>query len=413
MSYQNTGNWTGAQVDALLNRANAAKQFHGFENRTDTTVAFDSSTHVFTLGVPSSATVWLGGTEYTLTEDLTVDFDDTGLAVGSWFVTISAPGGVPQLNASQTPWSISNLTYTPVAAVYWDGTVGVVQEERHGAQRNLELHSYLHHTVGSRIQNDGSFTQNRPTTTNDDTLELTAGSLWDEDILNEISTAQGKLCRLWYETASGVWKTVAGTDNGGYDRPFLWNGITSRVQYPNTGSSYALTDVNANDYIPVWVYATNDVDRPIYIVVPSLAAGYNAAADARDAERPSFPYAPEVKLLYRWIYKGDGNYIEGEDYRTSGSLPGAGLSSPPASTITVSTIDTLESTDVQAALEELALNTGVTIANLPGTPSTGMTARITDGDAALAWGATAVNSGSGATPYLVWYNGSNWTVVGK
>ena len=42
-----------------------------------------------------------------------------------------------------------------------------------------------------------------------------------------------------------------------------------------------------------------------------------------------------------------------------------------------------------------------------------MVAYVTDGDAGLAWGATAVNSGAGATKYLVWYNGTNWTVAGK
>lgn len=55
---------------------------------------------------------------------------------------------------------------------------------------------------------------------------------------------------------------------------------------------------------------------------------------------------------------------------------------------------------------------GVIIANLP-SPVAGMVAYVTDGDSGLAWGATAVNSGSGATKYLVWYNGTNWTVAGK
>jgi hypothetical protein len=53
-----------------------------------------------------------------------------------------------------------------------------------------------------------------------------------------------------------------------------------------------------------------------------------------------------------------------------------------------------------------------TVAGLPA-GTVGQIARITDGDAALAWGATAVNSGAGATAYLVWYNGTNWTVMGK
>ncbi len=53
-----------------------------------------------------------------------------------------------------------------------------------------------------------------------------------------------------------------------------------------------------------------------------------------------------------------------------------------------------------------------TISTLP-TGAAGMVGYITDGDSSLAWGATAVNSGAGATKYLVWYNGSNWTVMGK
>lgn len=52
------------------------------------------------------------------------------------------------------------------------------------------------------------------------------------------------------------------------------------------------------------------------------------------------------------------------------------------------------------------------VAELPATPVS-LTARVTDGDSGLAWGATVINSGGGSTPYLVWYNGTNWTVVGK
>lgn len=55
-----------------------------------------------------------------------------------------------------------------------------------------------------------------------------------------------------------------------------------------------------------------------------------------------------------------------------------------------------------------------TVLGLTGlTPAIGDTAIATDGDSGLAWGATVVNSGAGATPYQIWYNGTNWTVVGK
>jgi hypothetical protein len=56
-------------------------------------------------------------------------------------------------------------------------------------------------------------------------------------------------------------------------------------------------------------------------------------------------------------------------------------------------------------------NVGVTFAGLPAAPATGQTACVTDGAASLAWGATV--TGGGTAKYLVWYNGTNWTVAGK
>lgn len=59
----------------------------------------------------------------------------------------------------------------------------------------------------------------------------------------------------------------------------------------------------------------------------------------------------------------------------------------------------------------LTLNkSGYTAGTLP-TGIVGMMARVTDGVAGLAWGATI--TGGGSTNYLVWYNGTNWTVAGK
>lgn len=43
----------------------------------------------------------------------------------------------------------------------------------------------------------------------------------------------------------------------------------------------------------------------------------------------------------------------------------------------------------------------------------GNLATVSDADSGLAWGATVTNTGGGATKYLVWYNSSNWTVLGK
>ena len=80
--------------------------------------------------------------------------------------------------------------------------------------------------------------------------------------------------------------------------------------------------------------------------------------------------------------------------------------------VTVATSTT--TIEVYNAIYEPAITIapGYTIDTLP-TPTGCMIVYITDGDLGLTWGATAINSGAGATPYLVWYNGTAWTVIGK
>ena len=56
---------------------------------------------------------------------------------------------------------------------------------------------------------------------------------------------------------------------------------------------------------------------------------------------------------------------------------------------------------------------GYTVSTLPAPSAAGPLVFVTDGDSGLAWGATVINSGGGATQYAVWFNGSNWTVFGK
>lgn len=52
-----------------------------------------------------------------------------------------------------------------------------------------------------------------------------------------------------------------------------------------------------------------------------------------------------------------------------------------------------------------------TVATLPVSPITGQQAVITDGVSNMTWGSTL--TGGSSTKYLVWYNGSTWTVLGK
>jgi hypothetical protein len=54
---------------------------------------------------------------------------------------------------------------------------------------------------------------------------------------------------------------------------------------------------------------------------------------------------------------------------------------------------------------------GVTVAALPAAPAAGTMAYVTDGGASPAFGDTV--TGGGSTKILVWFNGTNWTAIGK
>jgi hypothetical protein len=77
-----------------------------------------------------------------------------------------------------------------------------------------------------------------------------------------------------------------------------------------------------------------------------------------------------MKLLYRWIYKGDGNYQEAVDYRTSSVLPGGGTTAVTASSVSFTPTGNVAATDVQSAIAEVD-SEKVAISGPLGTPSSG------------------------------------------
>jgi hypothetical protein len=88
----------------------------------------------------------------------------------------------------------------------------------------------------------------------------------------------------------------------------------------------------------------------------------------------------------------------------------------------------VEQTDIGTAPNEIPLNQylgsmayqdhpdfvrGFLVASLPTAGIIGRFAYVTDADDDLAWGDALDDTGSNDTPYLVWDNGTDWTVVGK
>ena len=306
----------------------------GFANRTDTTIGFVSATRVFTLAkTGASFVIWNNGVKQTKTtnETITISTD-----VGAHYVYFDAAGTITD---SIIPWSIVDGT-VPIAIIYWDGTTGHLQEERHGYKRNQEWHEWAHKTIGTRYESGftGTFT--------DTTLSITSGLLHDEDIPFTVSGTSTS-CTLWYlNSATSKMIGVTATT------PYL--AVGGVLKFDNAGT---ITTVDNNKFVANDVYGTLDTGLPIYVRVGT--AQYANQTDAINSPQATWgnTVSAEMKLLYRVIYKGTAggpSYSTAVDYRTGGTLPGGGTLGSSANLVSYVPTSPLTATNVQGALDQIA-----------------------------------------------------------
>lgn len=332
-------------IYATITQLLGKKNYHGVESYG--TISFNNTSHVLTIASGTN-TYWYKGTKYTTSSAITCDLDETAdrdhasatLTTNTlYFIYFKDATG--KLYWSPTAWNFKENVF--VATVFWNGSAGSVMKEAHNHTRDLDWHLWAHDTIGTRYEAGLSLTN--PTTVNDALLQIESGTIHDEDI--DITISQQTTMRGWYKASANVY-TFAD-----YSLPYL--GTSGQPQYLRT-SDYTLQNVGSSDYVCYWVYATPNIDKPIYIIPTHATAAYNTLALARAETPPSLSglnFNTEVKLIYRFIYKGDGNFQESADYRLTTPLPSGGVPSVTAGSVTFSPSGNIASTTVQTAIEEL------------------------------------------------------------
>jgi len=137
-----------------------------------------------------------------------------------------------------------------------------------------------------------------------------------------------------------------------------------------------------------------------YLDIGAIGAGFPAGlrvanlwTNSTNYERGKFAWVSNVLVI--GTEKLGTATARGMDFQTDG-----------VSRLTVAATGAV----AMAAATTFALG-AYTVGTLPAAGTVGRTAYVTDGAAALAWGATV--TGGAAVKYLVWDNGTAWTVAGK
>jgi hypothetical protein len=298
--------WAGATIDSIVfgDVYDAQEEPTGFVDRTATLSWADGS---HTLTITGNHDIYIYGVKTTKGTDSIQITDATDL----YWIYYNAAGA---LTASTTHpgWALPIM-----ATVYWntDGgggsyNKGLAGEERHGLVMDWAAHEYLHNTVGSRYESGlaGTF--------DDTTLSIATGEWHDEDIHHTLASPE-TTCNVLYKNGSAAWEWDAGASVY-----YKLNGTALRY---NNGN--ALADCTSNQYMAMWIFATNDISVPIVALMGQRQD--NKLKDARTNntyESLSFGELPfwEMKILYRVILRSTGSpptYVETLDLRAVSNLP--------------------------------------------------------------------------------------------
>ena len=300
----------------------------GHENKSQSTISFNSGTGVFTIQpVSTSFNVWCKGIKYNYTtaQTVTIPSGTTGL----YYIYFDADG-VLQYRTSYFDWEND----APTAYVYWNATTGTapfVADERHGIVLDWQTHEYLHRTRGAVIAN--GFSISNYTTTGDGTsnadaqFDLGGGTFFDEDLEVLITHSDTPTADTWEQDLQGPSRIPIFYQSGNAwvrDTPtdYALKQGTSRIKYNLlSGGTWSTPDVPTNThYTTSWIIATNNINYPVIAIMGQTE--HNKISDEEvltfgDLILAGFPVV-EFRPLYKIIWQTDSGYANTPNARVAG-----------------------------------------------------------------------------------------------
>ncbi len=210
-----------------------------------------------------------------------------------------------------TQGAIDYEIMTSVALVYWNGTEGLLQEERHGTVMDFSTHEWIHETFGASYISGLAISGYILDTDNDSAVSIgiSDGVIHDEDTKINIvhsATPSDFFEQILADPAQIPVLHIDGTTfkrDAATNFPFK-NTSAGRVNYNLLSGTWGQQEATDNYYVAVFVCATTVVDSPIIVFQGQRED--SSISDSRINNQFSnlvFPDLPinEITPLYRII----------------------------------------------------------------------------------------------------------------
>lgn len=244
----------------------------GFPNRTDSIISFNDVTRTFTIQPTGSQyKFYVQGKEFIMTGATSIQITDENELHRIYF---DVDGVLKKYNPG--PFDLS-LVYTKayVSEIYWNVEQQKVVhfgDERHGMQMPGATHAYLHLTLGAVWQEGlelSNFNIGNGNLNSDIQFSVNDGIIRDEDITHNIVDGSPQDLSpilnapiFYLSGSSSIWFNDDETSF------VIQTGGTGRIVYNDlTGGIYSKKEVDNSGYTLVHLFATNDVDYPIYPIM--------------------------------------------------------------------------------------------------------------------------------------------------
>jgi hypothetical protein len=291
-----------SQYTTLTDIAGVTGDIHGVVDRAASTLSFVDATRTFSITpVSGSWTFYHKGELKTVTGGRSIQIANTA---GARFIRID-PTTLNLIEGGPIPDFVND---TIVAYIYYDTTgarATILGDERHGVQRDTTWHSNQHLNVGTIWRSGGTLGY---TLNNQAAIQLDVATpllIADEDLLHTIThsvTPSADFQQILNTAASLEVLYLSGTTYTSTTQSTTpWVAGTARARYNQVvGNSGSLVDASENHYITYWLIATNDIRRPVKLVMGRASHATIDAAYAEEFQEYGISFAEQV-FMYQIV----------------------------------------------------------------------------------------------------------------